>query len=482
MTSLPNRPLRTLLPVALAALALALAGSALADAAADRIRATPGGGHSEWDGAVKLILLANYDLDGSGALDKAPEIQAIPCDTWGALDEGVRAGWGTAIRQIYGFEAGFAWVGGALGFSEALRVQADAALTGCEAKGFKDAGATGGLAARIRALTPTGGSDEWDAAVKPLLVQAHDTNGSGSIDTTEELLAVPCDVFAALDEGVREKWPAGLRQTYGFKSELSWVGFALGFSDAVRSGADVRVATCLGDAASAPTPSTPAPPVAVPTTGPIHERIRAVPSGGSSSWDSQVAAILLGAYDADGSSWLDTSAEAQAVTCEDWSALDAGVKAGWGYSIRTIYGFHADYSWVGDAVGFSETMRTVADARLVHCLGAQAPPTVTDPASLIASFPDGGTSDWDTRVKEVVIAFYDADGSGKIDTPAELTKVTCQVWGAIDAGVRQRFSHGVRPIYGFPGGEYKWNGMVLGFDLKVREQADKALVDCGYPE
>ncbi len=480
MSRLLSRSPRSLLLLGLVGLLLALAGQALADAAADRIRATPGGGHSEWDAKVKLILLANYDLDGSGWLDKLPEIQSIPCDTWGAMNEGVQSGWAADLRQIYGFEAGFSWVGGVLGFAEALRPQADAVLAACQTAGFRDGGSVAGS---IRSLGLLGGSDEWDRAVKQLLVGAYDTDRSGAIDGTAEVMAMPCDVFVALDEGVRQKWPAGLRQVYGFKSGLTWIGGALGFGEAIRSGADVKAAGCLqGGATTAPAPTPAPPPVTVPTTGPTHERIRAVPAGGSSSWDTAVRSILMGAYDGDGSGWLDTSAEVRGVTCEDWSAMDDGVKAGWGYGIRTIYGFHPDYEWVGDAVGFSESLRTVADGRIVECLQAPPAPTLTDPAALIASFPNGGTSEWDERVKEVLVAFFDADGSGMIDTKKELKKIGCPVWGAIDAGVKQRFPYGVRPVYGFPGGEFVWNGTALGFDQKVREAGDKALVDCGYAE
>ena len=488
MTRLLSRSPRRLLPLALGALVVALAGTALADAAADRIRATRGGDQAAWDTKVKLIMLANYDLDGSGWLDKMPEIQSVPCTTWGALDEGVRAAWGSPLRQIYGFEAGFAWVGSAIGFSEALRPQADASLAGCAARSFGDEAAPAKVDDLIRGLGIQGGSDEWDAAIKPLLVGSFDADRSGSIDSTEELLSMPCEVFVALDEGVRQKWPSGLRQTYGLKAGLSWLGFTLGFSDTVRAGVDMRAAGCLGvDAPLGPAPVPVPVPTPVPTTGPTHDRIRSVPGGGSSSWDTTVAGILRGAYDSDASGWLDAAAEVQAVTCDDWRALDDGVKAGWGYGLRTIYGFHPDYAWVGDAVGFSESLRTVADARIVQCLGGEssvgvaAPPTITDPASLIGSYANGGTDEWDEQVKQVLVAFYDANGSGQIDTKAEVEKITCPVWGAMDAGVKQRFPYGLRPVYGFPDG-FSWNAHVLGFNESVRKRGDKALLDCGYEE
>lgn len=481
--SAPAPTPRRVLAITSLALSLALAGPLFADAAADRIRATPGGGHSEWDAKVKLIMLANYDLDGSGWLDKVPEIQSVPCSTWGALDEGVRAGWGTGIRQIYGFAEGYAWVGSAIGFSEALRTQADSALATCESRAFSDGGGVfvGSVADQIRGRPEQGGGSEWDAAVKPILLGAYDYNRSGWLDTTDELMAMPCEVFAALDEGVKEKWTYGLRQIYGFKSELSWVGYAIGFSETIRSGADVRIATCLESGTQAQQA-----PMQAPASGPTHQRIRAVPGGGSGSWDAEVGRILVGAYDGNLSGWLDTADEVRAITCDDWRAMDDGVKAGWGYGIRTIYGFAEGYQWVGSAILIAESMRTVGDSRIVQCVGdggssTSSTPAAADPAQLIASFPGGGTSEWDDAVKQVIVAFYDANGSGLVNNKAEIGKIPCSVWGAMDAGVKQRFSYGLRPIYGFEDG-YSWIGNVVGFDESVRKLGDKALVGCGYSE
>ena len=82
---------------------------------------------------------------------------------------------------------------------------------------------------------------------------------------------------------------------------------------------------------------------------------------------------------------------------------------------------------------------------------------------------------------EVLIAFYDTNGSGLINTKAELNKIPCGVWGAMDAGVKQRFQYGLRPIYGFEDG-YSWIGSVLGFHDSMRKHGDKALQTCGFAE
>ncbi len=102
----------------------------------------------------------------------------------------------------------------------------------------------------IRALVGPGGveggSDEWDAAVKPLLVTGFDTDGSGAVDTSLEVAAIPCPVWKALDEGVRAQWGSSIRIIYGFADQetLTWVGFALGLDESIRRDADAATEGC----------------------------------------------------------------------------------------------------------------------------------------------------------------------------------------------------------------------------------------------
>ncbi len=64
---------------------------------------------------------------------------------------------------------------------------------------------------------------------------------------------------------------------------------------------------------------------------------------GHSEWDDEVEEILLANYDDDGSGTLDSRSEIGSVHCSVWWALEDGVQEGWEDSIRTIYGFDADY-------------------------------------------------------------------------------------------------------------------------------------------
>jgi hypothetical protein len=101
------------------------------------------------------------------------------------------------------------------------------------------------VSARISAL-PDGGSDAWDEGVKPIMVGAFDRDGSGGIDTAEEVSMIPCDVLHTLDRSIRagRGGVSALRSTYGFPERYHWVGSALGFDEAIRVVADARLANC----------------------------------------------------------------------------------------------------------------------------------------------------------------------------------------------------------------------------------------------
>ena len=71
--------------------------------------------------------------------------------------------------------------------------------------------------AKLAAIEETGGSGEWDMAVRQILVAANDSDGSGLIDTESELAKVSCNTFRLVDGIVRSARPKGsLRLTYGF--------------------------------------------------------------------------------------------------------------------------------------------------------------------------------------------------------------------------------------------------------------------------
>lgn len=87
---------------------------------------------ANWDSAVQAAMLATYDTDGSGVIEKSSELKAISCTVWTALNRAVEEGWeGTGMRAIYGFKKGFIWVGYAWGIDKKLSKKADKAAAAC---------------------------------------------------------------------------------------------------------------------------------------------------------------------------------------------------------------------------------------------------------------------------------------------------------------------------------------------------------------
>jgi hypothetical protein len=333
-----------------------------------------------------------------------------------------------------------------------------------------------GAADRILGIAAEGGSAEWDAAVRLVLLANYDLDGSGVLDKAPEVEAVSCATWKALDARVREKWAAGFRVTYGFPPDRIWVGEGVGVSTVMRGVADGQLAACESDVGTTQAETRPA----------FVEIALAAPEmGGQEAWDGAVRPILLDAYDADGSGWLDTTEEIAAIPCETLDALDVRVKESDPSGLRTTYGLQTGPAWRGDALGFVEPLRAGLDMRLVGC--ASAPPaSTTAPAP-----PSGGLADrigvlsqppgedsWDAAVAALLLGTFDADASGWLDRESEIGAVTCDVWDAVDAGVRRRWEHGLRQTYGLVGG-YIWVGDALGIDERVRLHADATSAGCG---
>lgn len=89
------------------------------------------GGSTTWHDRVSARILARFDQNGSGTIDRAEENAAIPCAFWteteGSFDEG---GLGISMTRLYGFD-GSEWHPGALGFDRDLRDVAYQRMTDC---------------------------------------------------------------------------------------------------------------------------------------------------------------------------------------------------------------------------------------------------------------------------------------------------------------------------------------------------------------
>jgi hypothetical protein len=110
------------------------AAATSSEGVAQRLAALKGkSGMSDWDKEVKKLMLATFDKDGSGMLDKADEIQAIPCEVWRTLAQRIATDWGRALSLIstYGFRPDRRYVGEALGIRETMRSTALESAKNC---------------------------------------------------------------------------------------------------------------------------------------------------------------------------------------------------------------------------------------------------------------------------------------------------------------------------------------------------------------
>lgn len=89
------------------------------------------GGSTTWHDAIVQRVLSRYDADGSGAIDRGSETEAIPCSFWKeverSFDEG---GLGLSMSRLYGFD-GSEWHPNALGFARAQRGLAYERMQAC---------------------------------------------------------------------------------------------------------------------------------------------------------------------------------------------------------------------------------------------------------------------------------------------------------------------------------------------------------------
>ena len=88
-------------------------------------------GSRAWSEAIKRRLLAAYDANGSGQLDRVAEVEQIPCAEWRRIENDYETQrLGVSLSTLYGFD-GSEWVEGALGFAYAVRGYAYGRMKDC---------------------------------------------------------------------------------------------------------------------------------------------------------------------------------------------------------------------------------------------------------------------------------------------------------------------------------------------------------------
>lgn len=91
----------------------------------------PIGGSTAWHDRVSAELIARFDLDGSGRIDRLEESEAIGCPLWREIERDFdRGGLGLSMARYFGFD-GSEWHPGALGFARGHRSAAYAKMREC---------------------------------------------------------------------------------------------------------------------------------------------------------------------------------------------------------------------------------------------------------------------------------------------------------------------------------------------------------------
>lgn len=104
----------------------------------------------------------------------------------------------------------------------------------------------------------------------------------------------------------------------------------------------------------------------------------------------------------------------------------------------------------------------------------------SEPRAEAADFGDerGGSRSWHEAVSAWMVARFDADGSGHIDRPEEVDRISCDIWRSLERSYETGgLGAPLSRLYGFDGS--RWVEGALGFDLRVREDAYARMKACG---
>ncbi len=370
-----------------------------------------------WTGLVVLVALA-----APARAEEDPSWTA-----WTVLEARLDAGEASPDEVVSFVATWAAWANegvsghaGPLRALEAARARLDGLGVHSQRVRPSSSAGSGALSDRIAALGG-GGSSAWDDAVRALLVEAADIDGSGLIDAPTELDRIGCEAWTAIDEGVRHTWDAGLYVTYGFGVNLLWIGDAIGLPASQREAGAERLRACG-------VPGATDEPAAGIDAARMTEALGRLPEVGQAAWHEVVRAMVLGLYDLNGSGDLDTSEEARSVPCAVWTGLDAALAQHTGAGLVATHRLDDPSGIVGHRLGFERTLGVLALELVRACgVGNSVAPAQPPPSSLLA---------------------WDADRSGQLDRRAEIEAVPCEVWNRVDIDLRAELGLGVWEVWG----------------------------------
>jgi hypothetical protein len=298
--------------------------------------------------------LAPHDADGSGLVDEPGELAAMTCPNWRRVARNVARVRQATLPSI--LRAAEPRVLETLGLAPELADLAMSRFVDC-------ADAPGGdldaLAADIAALEE-GGSPEWDASVRDLLLDHFDLDISNNLESLTEVRAIPCGVWASIDVAVREGWHAGLADVYGFRQGLIWVGAVIGLDESMRSAGLHALKTCELVDADDRGAVDPAAAEGVDLLSAVEAR------PGTERWQAVMRAEVL-SYDLDASGTVDRRTEVAEVPCDLWQALDSGSREGWGQPLAEAFGFTRAKDFEGEVLAIGKGARRHVLKALEQC-------------------------------------------------------------------------------------------------------------------
>lgn len=333
--------------------------------------------------AAQTVLLGSFDLDRSGAIDQADEIDAPACEVWSALNEAF-----PNYLTLYGFgDTGDPYVGDVVfNISDNVKPPAYTRASACLAgrdppptdpatvpqpetgsglpenvERFVRLEAAGEILEQAGRLGTT--SEDWAAAVRAIMQNRFDRDASGLLDRAIEIRSVPCDVWQAM-AATHPAYPYGM----GFLSGDLYSGDHLGVAANQREELLARASGCVQVATE----------TALVVEGP------AVPQGlsnfldlltasglarstdgtepGSVPWARAVKSDLVDRYDFDASGEIDQTDEVIDIPCAVWQTIAATLGAP-----LTELGIGGTGDYFADQIGITIEHRDLAAARVDAC-------------------------------------------------------------------------------------------------------------------
>jgi hypothetical protein len=334
--------------------------------------------------AAQTVLLGSYDLDRSGAIDRADEIDAPTCAVWSALEEAFPD---YLIRYGFG-DAGDPYVGDVVfNISDNVRMpgrlRASACLAGREppptdpatvpepdtdnalpeaVERFVRLEAAGEILEEAGRLGTT--PAQWAASVRTIMQSRFDRDGSGLLDRTVEIRAVPCDVWQAM-AATHPEYTYGM----GFLSGDLYAGDHIGVASSQREELLARASGCVQ--ASAQTAAAPSGPIVPEGLSNFLDLLTAAgiaratdgTAPGSVRWAGAVKSELVDRYDLDGSGEIDQTDEVIDIPCAVWQTISATLGAP-----LTELGIGGSGAYLADQIGIAREHRDLAAARVEACL------------------------------------------------------------------------------------------------------------------